>query len=491
MKSNPAEVVLIPTPGMGHLLSAVELAKLIIRHEQRISFLILILNVPLNFSIVNNYINSVSRNNPYPTRLTFVVLPPLSHLPDPTSPNFLTSFIDLHKPLVKQIIKNRAEAEARPVGFIFDMLCTPMMDIATEFNIPWYIFFPSGASFLNLMLQFQSLADFHGIDIATEFSNPDITFDIPGFTNQVTGKIVPRIFLEKEGGSSMMIDRARHFRRSNGILVNSYVELQQFGIQALFDQVTKHSIPAVFPVGPIIELDDESRSGSQSQKNNEESIIGWLDEQPLSSVVFLCFGSMGSFDRDQVNEIAKGLENSGHRFLWSLRKPPPGDGKYGLPSEDETFVDALPEGFLDRTSSRGSIIGWAPQVSILAHSAIGGFVSHCGWNSILESLWFGVPIATWPCYAEQQLNAFELVKELELAVGIRIDYKYEWKIKKGNFLVTAKEIEIGVKKLMNLDETTKTRVKQMRDEGRKALHNGGSSHKWLRCFIEHVLSHDN
>ena len=79
--------------------------------------------------------------------------------------------------------------------------------------------------------------------------------------------------------------------------------------------------------------------------------------------------------------------------------------------------------------------GWVSQVSILAHKAIGGFISHCGWNSILESLWHGIPIATWPIYSEQQMNAFEMVKELGLAIEIRLDYR------EGSDLVLAKEVE--------------------------------------------------
>ena len=76
----------------------------------------------------------------------------------------------------------------------------------------------------------------------------------------------------------------------------------------------------------------------------------------------------------------------------------------GYSTDYANLEEVLPEGFLDRTMSIGKVIGWAQQVAVLTHSAIGGFVSHCGWNSILESIWYGVPVATWPLYAEQQLN---------------------------------------------------------------------------------------
>ncbi|XP_021758330.1 anthocyanidin 3-O-glucosyltransferase 2-like [Chenopodium quinoa] len=479
------ELVFVPTPGMGHLLSTVELTKRILDRDHRISIVILIINSPTTFQTLNSFIESQSRDNHYPTRLTFCSLPPLSNPPNPTSPNFFQTLLDLHKPLVKTAVEDRVKAGSGLAGFVLDMFCTNMIEVADHFMVPSYIFFTSGVSLLNLAFHFQMLEDDQGVDTATKFNDPSIEFDTPGFVNRVPGKVVPAVFLDKESGSSMILNHTRAFKKSKGIIVNTYIELETYGVQSLFDRVGKNGVPAIYPVGPILELDTKGRGGDRVE--SEESIIKWLDDQPSSSVVFLCFGSMGSFEEDQVMEIANGLEKSGHRFLWSLRKPPP-EGKVGMPSEHETFENVLPEGFLDRTSERGKVIGWAPQVSILSHKAVGGFVSHCGWNSTLESLWFGVPMATWPLYAEQQLNAFELVKELGLAVEIRMDYRRDWKIRKGNFTVTAEEIENGVKKLMGLDEETKNKVREMSDKGRNALEDGGSSHKWLGQFIEDVMS---
>uniref|UniRef100_A0A7N2MVN8 Uncharacterized protein n=1 Tax=Quercus lobata TaxID=97700 RepID=A0A7N2MVN8_QUELO len=147
---------------------------------------------------------------------------------------------------------------------------------------------------------------------------------------------------------------------------------------------------------------------------------------------------MGSFEKDQVKEIAYALEHSGRRFLWSLHKPPPSGG-IASPSDYMTLEEILPQGFIERTQVIGKVIGWASQVATLAHSAIGGFVSHCGWNSMLESLWFGVPIAAWPMCAKQQINAFEMVKELGLAIEVKMDYDNSKQI-----TVIAKEIERGI-----------------------------------------------
>ncbi|KAL9246037.1 hypothetical protein vseg_019621 [Gypsophila vaccaria] len=477
------ELVFVPTPGMGHIVSTVQLAKLVLNLNPRIAISIYVIHFPMHASKVNAYIDSHSRDNPYPTRLTFITLPPLPNPPDPSTPSLFAAIIELHKPVIKQAVEGRVRAGfPKPVGFVLDMFCAGMADIANELNVPTYIFFTSGASLLNFMFYTQSFADDNrDINVAVEFSKAEFSAVVPGFKNPVASAVVPAVVQEKNG-SELLINFARRFRDMKGILVNTYVELESFGMEALRNGGDGGKFPTIYPVGPIVEV---SKKSGGDNNEGDESVIEWLDGQPKSSVVFLCFGSMGSFDEEQVKEIANGLEGSGHRFLWALRKPPP-PGKVGSPGE--TFLEALPEGFVERTSDRGKIIGWAPQVEVLAHPAVGGFVSHCGWNSTLESLWFGVPMATWPIYAEQQLNALQLVKELEVAVEIRMDYKRDMKSQKAAFLVKAEEIEKGIKALMNMDEKIRERVKKMSEYGRKALEQGGSSYKYLEGFIESVLS---
>ena len=222
--------------------------------------------------------------------------------------------------------------------------------------------------------------------------------------------------------------------------------------------------------------------GSGGCQQDASAIMSWLDDQPPSSVVFLCFGSRGSFGADQIKEIAYGLEHSGHRFLWSLRQPPP-KGKMDFPIDYESIEEVLPEGFLHRTARIGKVIGWAPQVAVLSHSAVGGFVSHCGWNSLLESVWYGVPIATWPIYAEQQINAFQMVKDLGLAIEIKIDYNED-----SDYVVSAHEIENGLRNLMNINSEVRQKKKEMQKISRRVMIDGGSSHFSLGHFIEDVVA---
>ncbi|KAJ6423307.1 hypothetical protein OIU84_024281 [Salix udensis] len=285
--------------------------------------------------------------------------------------------------------------------------------------------------------------------------------------------------LTKEGLPILIIP-ARRFRETKGIMVNTFEELESHAINSFSNGNT----PPVYPVGPLLNL---NRDGDRDVESDEfKGIRQWLDDQPPSSVVYLCFGSRGSFGVDQVKEIACGLEQSGHRFLWSLRQPPP-KGKNEPPSDYANPRDVLPEGFLDRTANNGKVIGWAPQVDILGHPSVGGFVSHCGWNSILESVWFGVPIATWPLFAEQQFNAFQIVVEMGLGVEIKMDYRKEFNSDGNDDIVGAGEIERGVRCLMKLDNEKRERLKEMSGKSRKALESGGTSSTWLGRFIQDVV----
>jgi hypothetical protein len=358
-----------------------------------------------------------------------------------------------------------------------------MIDVANEFGVPSYIFLTSGAASLGLQFYVQALHDEQKVD-PTEFKGSDAELVMPCLANPLPAKVLPFFMLDKEW-LPLFVGLARRFRESKGIIINTFEELESHAIDSF--SKAKGNTPPVYPVGPILNLNRDDDCDEESDKYKD--IKQWLDEQPLSSVVYLCFGSMGSFGADQVKEIACGLEQSGHRFLWSLRKPPPKGEMELHPSDYTDPRDVLPEGFLDRTTNIGKIIGWAPQTDILAHPSVGGFVSHCGWNSVLESIWFGVPIATWPLHAEQQLNAFMLIVELGLGVEIKMDYRREFNWDGSENVISAGEIERGVRCLMELCDEKREKLKEMSGKSRKALENGGSSFTWLGRFIQDTVDH--
>ena len=464
------ELIFVPLPAIGHLVSFVEFAKLLVGRDDRISVTLLIMKPPMEHSALTNYIHSVSASD----SIRFLHLPEPDPSSSSSSPNLVfINMIQRQKPLVRDAVYKLIRGEpGRLAGIVIDMFCTPMIDVANEVGVPSYLFFPSSAACLSFMLHFQALKDHHGVDV-TEFAGSDAELAIPGFINPVPARVLPATMVDKEGGgSTAFLDQIRRFREAKGILVNTFAELESHAVDSFVDGTT----PPIYPVGPLLNFHHHTK------KDGDLDVIQWLDDQPASSVVFLCFGSFGAFHVDQIKEIANGLENSGHRFLWVLRRSPP-KGEVAMPSEYANVEEDLPEGFLDRTSNIGKIIGWAPQIVVLAHPAIGGFVSHCGWNSTLESIWYGVPVATWPMYAEQQLNAFYIVKELELGIEIRLDYN-----KETSDLVHAQEIEDGIRSLMVDNSNIRKKRAEIKDKCTKALTEGGSSSSSIQRLIGDLIN---
>ena len=470
MAARKYEVVFISTPGIGNMVPLVEFAQRLIDHDRRFSATILIITMPER-PLVNTYVQSRAAS-PVTNTVRFLHLPTVEDLPSPdqfqSSIGFVCCLIEKHKPHVKQAITNLMATESNPnspvrvAGLFVDMFCTSMIDVAKELSIPCYLFFASPATFLSFMLHLPVL----------DIERLTAELVIPAFVNPVPLTVLPPFLLKKEGYASFL-HNARRYAETKGIIVNTYVELESHAVNS----VSNSQLPPVYPVGPILDLAGPAQWHPEGA--HHESIMRWLDDQPSSSVVFLCFGSMGSLSGSQVREIAFGLERARLRFLWALREKP--KAYLHLPSEYANVGEVLPDGFLERTAGFGLVCGWVPQVTILAHKAIGGFVSHCGWNSILESLWHGVPIATWPIYAEQQMNAFEMVKELGLAVEISLDYK------EGSDLVRAEEVERGIKRLMDGEDEVRRKVKEMSTKSRMAVMENGSSYRSLGALIEELV----
>ncbi|XP_028778914.1 anthocyanidin 3-O-glucosyltransferase 6-like [Neltuma alba] len=480
-----SQLVFVPCPGMGHLVSLVEFAKLLITHYQRLSITLLVIKPPFD-DAVDAYIHSLTSSGSFPTRLRFTLLPP--H-PNPTRSHplhlssFLDSLIESQKLDVRDAVSKLISAPDSPrlAGFVVDMFCTTMIDVAAEFRVPAIVFFTSSAAFLGFSLHVHTLREREKVDTtALNFTESGTAFAIPSFDSHVPANVFPSVMLDKEW-AKFFFSHACRIKKAKGVIVNTFEELESHAVQSF-----SNSDLTVYPVGPIL-----SAGENRTVPQGSDHVMKWLDDQPTSSVLFLCFGSRGYFDEDnQVKEIARALETSRVHFVWSLRKPPP-KGSVEAPGDYSDLEEVLPEGFLKRTAEIGRVIGWAPQAQILAHRAVGGFVSHCGWNSILESVHYGVPIATWPLYAEQQTNAFQLVRELKMSVEISLDYRG----KGGNNVsksgvISAERIEEGIKEVMEKEREVRKKVKEMSEMSKKALMEGGSSFSYLGRFVRDILNYD-
>ncbi|KAF1863497.1 hypothetical protein Lal_00030533 [Lupinus albus] len=447
------ELIFISLPSIGHLGSALGFAQLLINRYNHISITILCINLPQNL-FSHSYINSVLASQP---QIQFIELPQVEQPQQELlkSPLYsLWTIMESLKPQFKATIQNilstYPNSNPNPViALVLDFFCVSLVDLGKELGIPSYLYMPSNAGFLAFMLSLNKR------QIDDVFNDSDHEFLIQGIQKLVPSSVIPGACFRKDGGYYAYYKLAHRFRDTKGIIVNTFSELEQHAIDALSDFQT----PPIYAIGPLVDL--KGQPNPNLDQTQHDSILKWLNQQPLSSVVFLCFGSRGSFGPSQTREIALGLQVSGVKFLWAMHSSP------AIDNADKT----LPEGFLEwmEMEGKGIICEWAPQVEILSHKAIGGFVSHCGWNSILESLWFGVPILTWPIYAEQQLNAFRMVKEFGLGVELRVDYRRDGDI------VMAEEIEKGVKQLMEKDNIVHKKVQGMKELAKKAVLSGGSS----------------
>ncbi|XP_006367824.1 beta-D-glucosyl crocetin beta-1,6-glucosyltransferase-like [Solanum tuberosum] len=181
----------------------------------------------------------------------------------------------------------------------------------------------------------------------------------------------------------------------------------------------------VVPVGPPVQ------DPITNDVDNKE-LMDWLETKDVNSTVFVSFGSEYFLSKEDMEEVAFGLELSNVNFIWVARFPK---------GEDQNLEDALPKGFLERIGERGRVLDkFAPQPRILNHPSTGGFISHCGWNSVMESVDFGVPIIAMPIQYDQPSNARLIV---ELGVAVEIVRDDDGKIHRGEIAETLKDVITG------------------------------------------------
>ncbi|EHA8592176.1 putative UDP-glycosyltransferase 92A1 [Cocos nucifera] len=193
--------------------------------------------------------------------------------------------------------------------------------------------------------------------------------------------------------------------QSNGLLLNTVGELEREGLRLLRNI---SGLP-VRSIGPLVSLP------SSNHISDGDSWMKFLDSNPPASVLYVSFGSQRTIPASLMMELALGLEAGGKPFIWVIR--PPSEIEDG---EDDRIV-WLPEGFEERiTEKKQGFLehGWAPQPAILSHTSNGAFLSHCGWNSVLESLSRGVPIIGWPLLGDQLFNSEMMEKEMGVCVEI-------------------------------------------------------------------------
>ncbi|XP_010468740.1 PREDICTED: UDP-glycosyltransferase 72D1 [Camelina sativa] len=453
--------VLVASPGLGHLIPILELGN-------RLSS---VLNVQVTILAVTSGSSSSTETEAIRaaaarTACQITELPSMDidNLVEPDATVFTKIMVKVRA--MKSSVRDAVESmKPKPTVMIVDFLGTGLMSVADDLGLTAkYVYVPSHAWFLAMMV-YLPVWD---TTVEGEYVEIKEPLKIPGCKPMGRKELVETMLYRSDQQYKECVRAGLEVPMSDGVLVNTWEELQGNTLAALKEdeELSRVMKVPVYPIGPIV------RSKEHVEKPN--TIFEWLDKQRERSVVYVCLGSGGTLSLEQTIELAWGLELSGQRFLWILRRPASYLGSSSI--DDDQVIASLPEGFLDRTCGVGLVVTqWAPQVEILSHRSIGGFLSHCGWSSVLESLTNGVPIMAWPLYAEQWMNATLLTEEI--GVAVRTSELPSERV------IGREEVAFLVRKIVAEEDEEGQRIRAKAEEVRvsseRAWTKGGSSHSSL------------
>ncbi|XP_052179907.1 flavonol 3-O-glucosyltransferase UGT89B1-like [Diospyros lotus] len=388
----PVHVLLFPFPMGSHAVPMLDLAQLLLTRGLKVTVLVTPPNVPL--------VDSLRQSHP-PSSIETLVLPPPEATPIPNlfrPVAFMNSLRKLHDP-IRQWFQSHPSP---PVAIVSDFFLGWTQYLAAELGVPRVVFWTGGA--IDAALMNSMFRDLPKVDNPNDENSILSLPNLPNSPTYAWWQVSPIYQQYKEGDPNWEIKRNSMLGNIQcwGALINTFEELEKVYIDHLKGEMGHDR---VWPVGPLLPPEDD-KAGSAKRGGASsvpvEVLMSWLDEKREDSVVYVCFGSRFVLSDQQVASLAAALESSGVDFIWVVK-------------EDE--VRSMPGGFEDLVAGRGFVIkGWAPQVPILRHRAVGAFVTHCGWNSTMEAITAGVLLLTWPLGADQFTNAKLLVDELGAAV---------------------------------------------------------------------------
>ncbi|KAI3460302.1 hypothetical protein Pfo_016965 [Paulownia fortunei] len=464
MKSH---VAFLPSSGMGHILPLFQLAKkLILHHGFRVSFLLITTEA------------SAAQNQFFQSPAAFLPDLGIINLPPADVSSIITDDMRLATQLsiiTRESLKPLKPilTELNPMSLIIDIFTTDAIDVCKELSIPVYSFFTASTVLLTFSLYLPTL-DREVEEKFVELAGP---LEIPGCQPMRTEDLLDQVKDRKNDDYKWFLLHVSRLPYTSGIFLNAWEALDPERLKALTENPFFKNIPTppVYPVGPLIK-DDEILTEKDAE------ILAWLDTQPSESVLYVSLGSGGTLSSKQLIELSWGLEMSRHRFVLVVRRPTDASAyaTYFSVGSDENDPSAyLPDGFLDRTRGVGLVVPtWAPQLALLGHQSTGAFLSHCGWNSTLESLVQGVPMIAWLLYAEQKMNAAMLVEEVGVAAKLAAE--------PGEEVIGRGEIERVVRAVMEGEQgkAIRHRATELRESARKVSENGGPSYPLLCRFSD-------
>ncbi|GLT26593.1 hypothetical protein SLA2020_016480 [Shorea laevis] len=455
-QSAPVMVVAVPFPAQSHLNQMLQLSCLLSSSYE----------LPVHYVGSSIHIRQAKLRCSTPLLLTKIQFHDLSIPPFPSpaptcggdtdfpthlQPSFDSS-LNLRQPFATLI--DTLSSQAKKVVVIHDpLMAFAVQDAASLPNVELYIFHTASA--------FTSFSYFVW-EKNQEFPVPkDFPENLPSMEGCLTDELMNLLTIHME----FMKLQSGDLHNTCRVIEGEYI-----------DHLAQNELRTRWAVGPLSHHLG-GRIEEQSNSSGENICLNWLDKQPPKSVIYISFGTTSSFVKEQITELAVGIEESKIRFIWVLRYADRGDV---FAEEDQS--PELPEGFEERTEGEGMVArGWVPQAEILKHPSTGGFLSHCGWGSCLESISSGLPIAAWPMHSDQPRNATLVTQVLKVGLIVR-----EWSHREE--LITASAIKEALRTLMASEEgeMMRKRAEELGRAVRQATEEGGVSQKELESFINHI-----
>ncbi|KAL9260157.1 Phloretin 4'-O-glucosyltransferase-like protein [Drosera capensis] len=359
----------------------------------------------------------------------------------------------------------KSSAEGRPITCLVYTLMIPWVaGVARKYNLPSALLWIQPAAMLNIYYYY-----FYGYgDAIMECgSDPEKSIELPGLPMTMRMRDIPSLMTTPNNPHSFVLDGMKEqfevFKDEPypRILLNTFDALEP----AAMKSIQEYSLTAIGPLLPSAFLDgkdpSDKSSGLDLFKKSKDNDIEWLNTKPKASVVYVSFGSITVLSKQQMDEMARGVLDSGRPFLWVIREK---EGEQERP------------GWMDEAEQKGMIVPWCSQVEVLSHPAIGCFVTHCGWNSTLESLASGVPMVAFPQWIDQTTNA-KMIEDL-WRTGVRVNVNEEGIVKR-------KEITRCVEVVMESQEMRRM-AKRWRELAVEAAGDGGSADRNLKEFVDEV-----
>lgn len=470
--SNSAHFVMIPLMAIGTMNPMLDLARALALRGSVVTFV----TTPVNAKRMESGIDHCTKTE---LPIQFAVIPfPCSQAGLPEGgenvdlipsmsykSNFLQAITLLKEPIMELLLKSQSPKPSCFITGSFFGSDAWVNELARFFGASWLIFDGPGV-FSTLCYTLLEKCD-------TFPKNPAEPFMLQGMPHDVTitrSQLPPNLTYRSQDYKI----KEKNMEYFDGIIINSFTELEMEYAQ-VYEAVTGKNLWMIGPLSlhsnnePSSDVSYTWNRGNKSEID-EQQCINWLDYHKPRSVIYACFGSREKLSLLQLVELGFGLKNSNHPFVWVVRQKEDENIDLWL-SEFEGEMATESE---DKKAQGLVIRGWAPQLHILSHPSIGGFLTHCGWNSIIEGISAGIPMITWPYCAEQFLNEKLVVEVLEIGVSVGVKHQKYFGILVENSTVTN-----AVKRLMNESEEAKirrTKAKKLSIMAKMAMDEGGSSH---------------